>query len=69
MSLENIMLIILEKRSINMTIVLKSCPKCSGDLYLHTDIDNFKSLKCMQCSREFNKDSFKTSIRDMSHAA
>ena len=52
-----------------MTIVLKSCPKCSGDLYLHTDIDNFKSLKCMQCSREFNKDSFKTNIRDMSHAA
>lgn len=52
-----------------MTIISKTCFHCSGDLYVHTDIDNFKSLKCMQCSREFTKDSLKLKSKDMSHAA
>ena len=52
-----------------MTIISKTCLHCSGDLYVHIDIDNFKSLKCMQCSREFTKDSLKLKSKDMSHAA
>ncbi|MDG2101647.1 MAG: hypothetical protein GWO78_04400 [Dehalococcoidales bacterium] len=40
-----------------MAIITSNCSVCSGDLYFYTDIDGFKSLKCMQCSREYTKES------------
>ena len=39
-----------------MVMINKTCTACFGNLYLYSDIDGFNSLKCMQCSREYNED-------------
>jgi len=40
-----------------MSMFLKQCPNCNGDLLSFIDENNFKVNKCAQCSREFNQDS------------
>jgi len=39
-----------------MSMFLKQCPNCNGDLLSFIDENNFKVNKCAQCSREFNQD-------------
>ena len=32
-----------------MSICLKSCPKCHGDLFIEYDVDSGQSWSCLQC--------------------
>ena len=41
-----------------MSMLLKMCPNCKGDLMGMVDQDNFSIYKCAQCSREFSKELF-----------
>ena len=41
-----------------MSMLLKMCPNCQGDLMDLVDQDNFRIYKCAQCSREFSKELF-----------
>ena len=41
-----------------MSMLLKMCPNCKGDLMDMVDQDNFSIYKCAQCSREFSKELF-----------
>ena len=41
-----------------MSVLLKMCPNCKGDLLELVDQDNFNIYKCAQCSREFSKELF-----------
>ena len=41
-----------------MSVLLKMCPNCKGDLLDIVDQDNFNIYKCAQCSREFSKELF-----------
>ena len=42
----------------NMSVLLKMCPQCKGDLLSYVDMDDFKVYKCAQCSRTYNPDLF-----------
>lgn len=41
-----------------MSIFVKMCPTCQGDLLSLVDQDDFEIYKCAQCSREFAKENF-----------
>jgi hypothetical protein len=36
-------------------VLLKRCPKCSGDLFLERDIYG-SNLRCLQCGKTLNRD-------------
>ncbi len=38
-----------------MRILLKSCPRCHGDLFIEHDIDSGKWWSCLQCGWEYEK--------------
>ena len=41
-----------------MSVLLKMCPQCKGDLLSYVDMDDFKVYKCAQCSRTYKPDLF-----------
>ena len=41
-----------------MSILVKMCPTCQGDLLSLVDQNDFEIYKCAQCSREFAKENF-----------
>jgi len=51
-----------------MSMHLKQCPNCNGDLISFIDEHNFKVNKCAQCSREFTDNALKNKKNPVNHS-